>query len=60
MNTTSITIYGASDDLLEVEGDVEDEFGAYGPQAGDTAATISDEQIRADISAALAPFLLAL
>ncbi len=25
----SITIYGASDDLIEIDGDVEDEFGAW-------------------------------
>lgn len=29
--TTALILYGASDDLLEVEGHVEDEFGAYGP-----------------------------
>lgn len=27
---SEITIYGASDDLLEVEGAVDEEFGAYG------------------------------
>ena len=30
----SITVYGASDDLIEVEGDVEEEFGAYDEDAG--------------------------
>lgn len=25
----SVTIYGASDDLIEIEGDLEEEFGAY-------------------------------
>lgn len=30
MNTDTLTIYGASDDLLEVEGAVSEEFSAYG------------------------------
>lgn len=33
-------------------------FGAYGPQAGDGEATISDAEIRAQIADALGPFLL--
>lgn len=30
----SITIYGASDDLIEVEGDVDEEFSALGDDEG--------------------------
>lgn len=30
----TVTVYGASDDLLEVEGDITEEFGCYDIEAG--------------------------
>lgn len=56
----SAPLLPADTEFVEIDGGNHAGFGAYGPQAGDNPATISDEQIRADITAALAPFLLAL
>lgn len=30
---SKIVIYGASDDLIEIEGDIREEFGAYGEES---------------------------
>jgi len=44
-----ITIYGASDDLVEVEGYISDEFSAYGPWSGKLTAPNGDSlRIRAE------------
>ncbi|MGQ2915274.1 alpha/beta hydrolase [Microbacterium aurantiacum] len=56
----SASLLPSDSEFVEIDGGNHAGFGAYGPQAGDNPATISDEQIRADITAALAPFLLAL
>ena len=44
--------------FVVIEGGNHAGFGAYGPQAGDGAATIPDAEIRAQITEALGPFLL--
>lgn len=44
--------------FVVIEGGNHAGFGAYGPQAGDGEATIPDAEIRAQITDALAPFLL--
>ena len=44
--------------FVEIEGGNHASFGAYGPQAGDGKATIPDDDIRAQITEALSPFLL--
>lgn len=44
--------------FVEIEGGNHAGFGAYGPQPGDNEATISEAEIRAQITAALGPFLL--
>lgn len=44
--------------FVVIEGGNHAGFGAYGPQAGDGEATIPDAEIRAQITAALGPFLL--
>lgn len=41
--SNTITIYGASDDLVEVEGAISDEFQAYGPWAGTLRSPDGDE-----------------
>lgn len=56
----SASLLPADTAFVEIDGGNHAGFGAYGDQAGDNPATISDEQIRAEITAALAPFLLAL
>lgn len=45
--TTTVTIYGASDDLVEVEGDIEgaDEFNAYGAWSGTLESPAGDSLI---------------
>jgi hypothetical protein len=40
-----ITIYGASDDLVEVEGGIEDEFQAYGPWTGTLRSPDGEELV---------------
>lgn len=37
----SIVIYGASDDLVEVEGDIEEEFSAFGDEDGNVIVATS-------------------
>lgn len=44
--------------FVEIQGGNHAGFGAYGAQPGDNAATISESEIRAQITAALGPFLL--
>ena len=44
--------------FVVIEGGNHAGFGAYGPQPGDGEATIPDAEIRAQITDALAPFLL--
>lgn len=44
--------------FVVIEGGNHAGFGAYGPQSGDGEATIPDAEIRAQITDALAPFLL--
>ncbi|MGC5222316.1 alpha/beta hydrolase [Micromonospora sp. DT81.3] len=44
--------------FVVIEGGNHAGFGAYGPQPGDGEATISAEEMRAQITDALAPFLL--
>lgn len=44
--------------FVVIEGGNHAGFGAYGPQPGDGEATIPDAEIRAQITHALAPFLL--
>ncbi|MET2012018.1 alpha/beta hydrolase [Microbacterium chocolatum] len=56
----SASLLPADTEFVEIAGGNHAGFGAYGPQSGDNPATISDEQIRAEITAALAPFLLTL
>lgn len=34
----SITVYGASDDLIEIEGDISEEFNALGEESGSVLA----------------------
>ncbi len=49
----------ANTEFVVTEGGNHAGFGAYGPQDGDGAATIPDSDIRAQITDALGPFLLA-
>jgi pimeloyl-ACP methyl ester carboxylesterase len=44
--------------FVVIEGGNHAGFGAYGPQAGDNEATITDAEIQSQITAALGPFLL--
>lgn len=37
-----LRIYGASDDLIELEGDISDEFGCYNPGEDGALLTLSD------------------
>lgn len=44
-----VTIYGVSDDLVEFEGAISEEFGAYGPWAGTLTSPDGDQlTIRAE------------
>jgi hypothetical protein len=43
--TTTITIYGASDDLIEVEGSIEEEFGCRGGENEGDLLAFSDGTI---------------
>lgn len=53
---SELTIYGASDDLVELEGAISEEFDAYGPWSG-TLTSPDGEQltIRAEYGRAGAP-----
>lgn len=42
---STLTIYGASDDLVEVEGEFSEEFGAYGGWRGRVVAPNGDSLI---------------
>lgn len=44
-STSKLTIYGASDDLVEVEGAFVEEFEAYGPWRGRVVAPSGEELI---------------
>src|SRR5712691_13232507 len=44
MNTRTVTIYGASDDLIEIEGDINEEFTLEDEDEGDLLA-VSDGTI---------------
>ncbi|WP_440709190.1 alpha/beta hydrolase [Herbiconiux sp. YIM B11900] len=47
----------ADTDFVVIEGANHAQFGDYGPQPGDGVSTTPDPQVRADITAALDPFL---
>ncbi|MGH3703012.1 MAG: hypothetical protein ACRDT9_00145 [Agromyces sp.] len=49
---STLTIYGASDDLVEVEGEFREEFNAYGPWTGRIIAPNGDAlTVRAEFAA---------